>query len=55
VEKLSITVVAIAPPDCINPTLIGGELIVATGRARAGERATYRGARVLPVSSSGCH
>jgi len=32
VVKLAITVVAIALPDCINPTLIGGELFVATGR-----------------------
>src|SRR5690348_14393899 len=31
--KLSLAVVAIALPDCINPTLIGGELLVAT-RAR---------------------
>jgi len=31
VVKLAITVVAIALPDCINPTLIGGELFVATG------------------------
>ena len=30
--KLAITVVAIALPDCINPTLIGGELLVATDR-----------------------
>ena len=29
--KLVITVIAIALPDCINPTLIGGELFVATG------------------------
>lgn len=29
--KLAVTVVAIALPDCINPTLIGGELFVATG------------------------
>lgn len=29
--KLAITVVAIALPDCINPSLIGGELFVATG------------------------
>lgn len=29
--KLAITVIAIALPDCINPTLIGGELFVATG------------------------
>lgn len=29
--KLALTVVAIALPDCINPTLIGGELFVATG------------------------
>ena len=29
--KLSITIVLIALPDCINPSLIGGELFVATG------------------------
>jgi hypothetical protein len=29
--KLAITVVAIALPDCINPSLIGGELYVALG------------------------
>ena len=29
--KLALTVIAIALPDCINPTLIGGELFVATG------------------------
>lgn len=29
--KLAIAVVAIALPDCINPSLIGGELLVATG------------------------
>lgn len=29
--KLAITVVAIALPDCINPSLIGGELFVAIG------------------------
>ncbi len=28
--KLTLAVVAIALPDCINPTLIGGELLVAT-------------------------
>ena len=31
VVKLAVTVMAIALPDCINPTLIGGELFVATG------------------------
>jgi cytochrome c biogenesis protein CcdA len=31
VFKLAITVVAIALPDCINPSLIGGELLVAVG------------------------
>jgi cytochrome c biogenesis protein CcdA len=30
VLKLTLAVVAIALPDCINPTLIGGELLVAT-------------------------
>ena len=35
--KLALTIVAIALPDCINPSLIGGELFVATGpRARRG-------------------
>jgi len=35
--KLSVAVVAIALPDCINPSLIGGELFVATGpRPRRG-------------------
>jgi hypothetical protein len=29
--KLAIAVVAIALPDCINPSLIGGELLVAAG------------------------
>ena len=28
--KLALTVAAIALPDCINPSLIGGELFVAT-------------------------
>jgi cytochrome c biogenesis protein CcdA len=31
VLKLSLAVIAIALPDCINPSLIGGELLVATG------------------------
>jgi hypothetical protein len=31
VSKLALTVVAIALPDCINPSLIGGELLMATG------------------------
>jgi cytochrome c biogenesis protein CcdA len=34
VLRLAITVVAIALPDCINPTLIAGELFVATGSRR---------------------
>ena len=29
--KLAVAVVAIALPDCINPSLIGGELLLATG------------------------
>ncbi|MGO9790538.1 MAG: hypothetical protein ACLP8S_13895 [Solirubrobacteraceae bacterium] len=37
VLKLALTVVAIALPDCINPSLIGGELFVA-----AGPRAKWR-------------
>jgi len=31
VLKLALTVVAIALPDCINPSLIGGELFIAAG------------------------
>jgi hypothetical protein len=31
VLKLSVAVIAIALPDCIKPSLIGGELFVATG------------------------
>jgi cytochrome c biogenesis protein CcdA len=31
VLKLAVAVVAIALPDCINPSLIGGEMFVATG------------------------
>ena len=31
-SKLAVAVVAIALADCINPSLIGGELFVATGR-----------------------
>lgn len=31
VLKLALTIVAIALPDCINPSLIGAELFVATG------------------------
>ena len=35
--KLALTIVAIALPDCINPSLIGGALFVATGpRPRRG-------------------
>jgi cytochrome c biogenesis protein CcdA len=30
VLKLALTVIAIALPDCLNPSLIGGELLVAT-------------------------
>ncbi len=31
-SKLAVAVIAIALADCINPSLIGGELLVATGR-----------------------
>jgi hypothetical protein len=31
VAKLALAVIAIALPDCINPSLIGGEVLVATG------------------------
>jgi cytochrome c biogenesis protein CcdA len=36
--KLSLTIIAIALPDCINPSFIGGQLFVATGR-QPGRRA----------------
>ena len=39
--KLAITVVAIALPDCINPSLIGGELFVATGERPRWRTATF--------------
>lgn len=39
--KLAIAVVAIALPDCINPSLIGGELFVATGTRPRWRTATF--------------
>ncbi len=39
--KLAITVVAIALPDCINPSLIGGELFVATGQRSRWRTASF--------------
>lgn len=39
--KLAIAVVAIAIPDCINPSLIAGELLVATGRHPGRKTATF--------------
>lgn len=39
--KLAVTVVAIALPDCINPSLIGGELFVAMGRHPRRRTATF--------------
>ncbi|MBV9415614.1 MAG: GAP family protein [Solirubrobacterales bacterium] len=41
VLKLAVTIVAIALPDCINPTLIGGELFVATGEHPRRRTATF--------------
>jgi cytochrome c biogenesis protein CcdA len=42
--KLVVTVVAIALPDCINPSLIGGELFVAAGRSPRRRTAAFTGA-----------
>jgi cytochrome c biogenesis protein CcdA len=39
--SLAIAVVAIALPDCINPSLIGGELLFASGRQPARKTATF--------------
>jgi cytochrome c biogenesis protein CcdA len=39
--KLAVAVVAIALPDCINPSLIGGELLVATGQHPRRKAATF--------------
>ena len=39
--KLGVTVVAVALPDCINPSLIGGELFVATGPRPRRRTATF--------------
>jgi hypothetical protein len=39
--KLTLTVVLIALPDCINPTLIGGELFVAMGSKPRRRTAAY--------------
>jgi cytochrome c biogenesis protein CcdA len=41
VLKLAVAVVAIALPDCINPSLIGGELFVATGSRPRRRTATF--------------
>jgi cytochrome c biogenesis protein CcdA len=41
VLKLSLAVIAIALPDCINPSLIGGELLVATGSRPRWRTATF--------------
>lgn len=42
--KLALTVVAIALPDCINPSLIGGELFVAAGPHPRRRAATFTAA-----------
>jgi cytochrome c biogenesis protein CcdA len=47
VLKLAITVVAIALPDCINPTLIGGELFVATGSHPRRQTAAFTTAALM--------
>lgn len=39
--KLALAVVVIALPDCINPSLIGGELLVATGQHPRRKTATF--------------
>ncbi len=39
--KLTLSVVLIALPDCINPSLIGGELFVATGTRPRWRTATF--------------
>ncbi len=39
--SLAVAVVAIALPDCVNPSLIGGELLFASGRHSARRTATF--------------
>ena len=39
--SLAVAVVAIALPDCINPSLIGGELLFVSGRRPARQTATF--------------
>lgn len=45
--KLALAVIAIALPDCINPSLIGGELFVATGAHPRRRTAVYTAAALL--------
>jgi Sap, sulfolipid-1-addressing protein len=42
--KLALAVVAIALPDCINPSLIGGELLVAIGSRPRGRTVAFTAA-----------
>jgi hypothetical protein len=51
--KLAVTVVAIAIPDCINPSLIGGELFVATGTRPRRRTAAYTLAALLVTFAFG--
>jgi hypothetical protein len=41
VLSLAVAVVAIALPDCVNPSLIGGELLFVSGRRPARQTATF--------------
>ena len=51
--KLVVTVIAIALPDCINPSLIGGELFVATGPKPRLRTAAFTAAAWLVTFVSG--
>src|ERR1700742_3707512 len=53
VLKLAVAVVAIALPDCINPSLIAGELFVATGEHPRRRTAAFTSAAFAATSVFG--
>src|SRR6476619_5500511 len=51
--KLAVAVVAIALADCVNPSLIGGELFVATGEHPRRRTTAFTAAALLVTFVSG--
>src|SRR5215467_3268723 len=51
--KLAVAVVAIALADCINPSLIGGELFVATGKHPRRQTIAFTAAALLVTFAFG--